>query len=86
MFFRLIVLTILSLSITLISCNQVIIKKEPKVSTNVKTLPAIPEYMYFAGEKIILKDWDIRERLDREILVNTYFQSATRLIIKRSKR
>ncbi len=86
MFFRLIVLTILSLSITLISCNQVIIKKEPKVSTEVKTLPAIPEYMYFAGEKIILKDWDIRERLDREILVNTYFQSATSLIIKRSNR
>lgn len=59
---------------------------ENKIKTEVKSLPPIPDEMYFSGEKIILKDWDIKERLDKEILVNTYFQSATSQIIKRSHR
>lgn len=81
------ILTIFALSIILYACNQKIEKKIQVKETKTKnTLPPIPQEMYFAGEKIILKDWDIRERLDREILVNTYFQSATSLIIKRSHR
>ena len=51
-----------------------------------KPLPELPEQMYFAGKKVILKDWDIQERLDREILTNTYLQSATSQIIKRANR
>ena len=82
-----IILTIFSLSLFFNACNQKIEKKiQIKETKRQNTLPPIPEEMYFAGEKIILKDWDIRERLDREILVNTYFQSATSLIIKRSNR
>ena len=42
--------------------------------------------MYFSGKKIVLKDLDIQERLDREILTNTYLQSATSQIIKRANR
>ena len=81
------VLTIITLSLFINACNQKIEKKiQIKETKKENTLPPIPEEMYFAGEKIILKDWDIRERLDREILVNTYFQSATSLIIKRSNR
>jgi membrane-bound lytic murein transglycosylase D len=80
-------LAILLLSAFVISCNQKTEKKiEQKIITEQKGLPAIPDEMTFAGEKIILKDWDIKERLDREILVNTYFQSATSQIIKRSHR
>jgi len=49
-------------------------------------LPDIPAQMEFFGEKIDLTDEDVRERLDREILVNAYFQSSTSLCIKRASR
>lgn len=71
------------------SCNQKdrdIASPVVENKNNSNKLPDLPEEMTFAGEKIILKDLDIKERLDREILVNTYFQSATSLIIKRSQR
>jgi len=46
----------------------------------------IPDKIDFAGERIPIEDFDIRERLDRELLVNTYWQSQTLLWIKRSNR
>ena len=46
----------------------------------------IPENVSFAGEKIPLLQADIRERFDRELLVNTYWQSQTMLFIKRANR
>ena len=46
----------------------------------------IPDDMEFAGEKVPLEDLEVRERVDRELLVNTYFQSATVLSMKRSAR
>jgi hypothetical protein len=44
----------------------------------------IPEKMDFAGEPVPLDEPDIRERLDRELLVNTYWQSNGLLLIKRA--
>ena len=38
---------------------------------NVYALP-MPEYMEFAGEQVPLSNPDIKERMDRELLVNTY--------------
>jgi hypothetical protein len=52
---------------------------------NVYALP-IPETMDFAGEPVPLDDPDIRERFDRELLVNTYWQSNGLLIIKRANK
>lgn len=46
----------------------------------------LPASLDFAGEKVPLQDYDIRERLDRELLVNTYFQSQTLLFIKRTNK
>lgn len=46
----------------------------------------IPENVEFAGEKLPIENFDVRERLDRELLVNTYWQSQTLLWIKRSNR
>ena len=46
----------------------------------------IPEEISFAGERVPLDNFDTRESLDRELLVNTYFHSQTFLLIKRSKR
>jgi hypothetical protein len=44
----------------------------------------MPEYMEFAGEQVPLYNPDIKERMDRELLVNTYWQSNMFLIIKRA--
>lgn len=67
-------------------------EKSPKVK-NVQntqigftTIPNLPESMNFAGENIILRDEDIIERLDREVLTNAYYQSATAQILKRANR
>lgn len=49
-------------------------------------LPPIPSEMSFCGEKIDLTDIDIRERLDRELLINTFYHSATTLYLKRANR
>ena len=46
---------------------------------------AIPDTLSFAGEPVPLNDPDIRQRLDRELLVNTYWHSQTLLILKQFK-
>ena len=46
----------------------------------------IPNVMTFAGERVPLQDTDVRERLDREIHVNTYWHSNMLLMIKKSNR
>ncbi len=35
--------------------------------------------LYFAGERVPLEDPDVKERLDRELLINTYWHSNTLL-------
>src|SRR6185436_19957298 len=46
----------------------------------------LPDSVSFSGEKVRLNDTDIKERFDRELLVNTYWQSQTILLLKRSAR
>ena len=46
----------------------------------------IPDTMYFAEERIPLEIQDVKERLDRELMVNTYWQSQTLLHFKRASR
>lgn len=46
----------------------------------------IPEKLEFAGEKVPVDQIDIHEALDREVLVNTYWQSQTLLFLKRANR
>jgi len=38
----------------------------------------------FAGETVTMDDADLRQRMDKELLVNTYWQSNMMLMIKRS--
>lgn len=67
------------------------VKKENKDSLslvkdyNVYALK-IPEGINFAGERVPVEDPDVRERLDRELLVNTYWQSNGLLLIKRANK
>ncbi|GAA3786791.1 lytic transglycosylase domain-containing protein [Corallibacter vietnamensis] len=44
----------------------------------------VPEYLDFAGEPMPLNNPDIHERMDRELLVNTYWQSNGLLMFKRA--
>lgn len=46
----------------------------------------IPEEVMFCGRRVPTFDTDVRERLDRELLVNTYWQSNTMLYHKRANR
>lgn len=65
---------------------------DPRHSTLNTLLPqqirAIPlkKSFSFAGEPLDLDQFDIRERLERELLVNAYLHSATLLSLKRTKR
>ena len=54
-------------------------------SYSIHALP-IPESLSFAGEDVPLKKSYVRESYDREVLVNTYWQSQTLLLIKRANR
>ena len=44
----------------------------------------IAEEYTFAGENVVMDDDDLRQRMDKELLVNTYWQSNMMLMIKRS--
>ena len=46
----------------------------------------LPAELDFAGEKVPVHLQDVREKLDREMLVNTYWQSQTLLFFKRANK
>lgn len=62
--------------------------KESKVVTEKVAfeVPDIPNEINFAGEKINLTDVDVRERFDRELVVNNFWHANTILYIKRANR
>ena len=46
----------------------------------------MPDNLEFSGENVPLEDPDIYERMDRELLVNTYWQSNALLLMKRANK
>ncbi len=48
--------------------------------------PEFPEDLEFAGERVPIENFEVYERIDREMIVNTYFHSSTIIAIKRSNR
>ncbi len=52
---------------------------------NVYAIP-MPDNLNFAGELVPIENPDIRERMDRELLVNTYWQSNGLLLFKRANK
>lgn len=60
-------------------------KKEIIVSYGVPEL-VIPDTLFFAGERVPLEMPDVRERLDRELHVNTFWHSNTIFLLKRGHR
>ncbi len=62
--------------------NQTITRSDFTEDYTIHSLP-LPESVELAGEGVPLDDYEVAERLDRELLVNTYWQSNTLLMIKR---
>lgn len=58
-------------------------KKNTAETYNIKALK-LPKDLSFAGEKVPIERFDIKERMDKELLINTYWQSNGLLLIKRS--
>ncbi len=58
-------------------------KKNTSETYQIKALK-IPDNLNFAGERVPIEKEDIKERIDRELLVNTYWQSNGLLYFKRS--
>jgi membrane-bound lytic murein transglycosylase D len=46
----------------------------------------LPEVFFFSEEEVPLEAPDIRERFDKELLVNTYWQSNMMLLLKRANK
>lgn len=46
--------------------------------------PSLPATLDFAGEKVPLNDREVRERLDRELIVNTYRHGSSLLLFKKA--
>ena len=78
---------VLLLFLITISCKEQKEKNVTHYSTKeFNQLPPIPSKMELFGETIDLRDEEIKERLDNELIVNSYLHSATTLIIKRANR
>lgn len=62
--------------------------KPPKSTSEYYEIKAveIPSQLFFSGEKVPLEKQHIKERVDRELLVNTYWQSNGLLMIKRANK
>ncbi len=48
--------------------------------------PKVPNRISFAGEAVPLNNFEVRERLDRELIINCFMHSKTLHIIKLTKR
>jgi hypothetical protein len=48
--------------------------------------PPIPAQIEFAGERVPVENFEVRERVEREFIVNTYFHSLSILAMKRANR
>lgn len=62
------------------------VEADAKVDRKVFAPPPLPAEMTFAGEPVPLDVPDVAERLDRELLVNSYLHATTLLGLKRMQR
>jgi|SRR5690554_5379221 len=78
--------------IFMISCETtphveiVDLKPQTKTASNHFVMPTVPDEIIFAGEQIPLEDLDIKERLDKELVINNFWHSNTMLTMKRANR
>jgi membrane-bound lytic murein transglycosylase D len=78
---------LLSMTIELLNSSGNINADNNSFSQSYKIFPVpLPDTMSFAGEKVPMNHFGIRENLEQEMLVNTYWQSQTLLVLKRTHR
>ena len=72
------------------ACNQkgdTKVEKEVTIEKQVRfSMPDIPDTMTFCGQEIDLTKFDAKERLDKELLTNTFYHSNTYQYFKRAHR
>lgn len=94
--FKIILMSVGFLAICALSIQAVQEGSEAAVQADPKTkavgenyaiyaLP-MPENLNFAGETVPIENPDIYERMDKELLVNTYWQSNGMLLLKRANK
>ena len=57
-----------------------------KILPSTVVSPPIPEYLFLAGEQVPTESFSVREKLDRELIINTYRHSSSILYLKRASR
>lgn len=82
--FTVFIMALFSLGYSKLSTSAFIDYNEPS-SYRIQALN-IPEEIEFAGESMQLTETDLKERMDKELLVNTYWQSNTILMLKRANK
>ena len=83
--FRLTLIILLTLSCNKKTENEKNKKNEDYSNYKIYSIP-IPDSLSFSGETVDLNENDLIQRFDKEILVNTYWQSNTLQLIKRSRK
>lgn len=79
----------LGFALPFFTSSEVFNPEKESVKSEVPSLtapPSIPNQVSFAGENIPLDRYDLRERMDRELMSFTYMHSTTMLTIKKANR
>ncbi len=79
----------LGFALPFFTSSEVFNPEKESVKSEVPSLtapPSIPNQVNFAGENIPLDRYDLRERMDRELMSFTYMHSTTMLTIKKANR
>jgi membrane-bound lytic murein transglycosylase D len=81
-------------TLSLFFCNTVLLSQSTPVKVTEKDFeqppgnllrvipPPLPDSFILFNERVPLELWDVRERLDKEILTNTYMQGTSLYILK----
>jgi len=84
--------TVIISSVILATCGfstQETVADDPPATPEIRTFftaPPLPDSASFMGEKLPLHRFDVRESLERELIVNAYFHSQTIRLIKLAPR
>jgi len=70
----------------LAACSQTASQLPDSLGTHLFTPVELPSKLTFAGEKVPMEYFDVRENLDRELLSTVYFHSQTIRYIKNAPR
>jgi len=88
--FSLLIIIYITLTADVAGCSELpnmnIDKRDSLPSRNLAYQISLPDSLKFANEDVPLKYFDVRESLDRELQLNTYWHSQTLLLLKRANR